>query len=406
MNREGINNKMHLKLKNRWIKDYKKRILNIKQAYENEKLSKIYKFDTDFSLVYITFYDTVTNSQLNKLIKKIYKLKKNDKYKVDISYRKKNVKDLNYLKPQFDYTGGGGFSEIVLLEDDLLKDINISWTQINNDEAIIEYVCQFPKNLDSFDFVREAISKNISKLKKIKYLPFYYNINFFIKDDKEKINLESTYFRCILQYKLEKLFYSNYIKKYLLPINYTYIVKNKSEKIMSYIKKPFLCSSYIIDDNHYLVEDSLENHRGCELNEFIFKNQFRKLDLIHYFSFQRMNLYYNIFYNIEKMELEKRITKFLNSKKIWINIWDYKWLLNKYRRINERRFYKIKKNDVIHGLSDENISLADSTLTKNIKKVYEENIQFFNGINSINYNTLAFVLSIVAIVISIVQGFI
>ena len=394
--------------KKKWLKLYKKNILNVKQKYEKQSLTKVFEFDTDIKLFSVTFYDTVTNKQLNKLIKKIYKLKRADNYKIEISYKQKKLKDLNYLKPQFDCTGGGGNAQVYLLKDNLLKSIDISWTQINNDEAILQYVCYFPNIIENFNFIHNLVIQNISKYKKIKYLPFYYNVDFFIKDDKEKVNLECTYFRCILQHKLENLFYSNYIKKYLLPIKYTYIAKNKNQKIMMYIKKPFLCNSYIIDNNHYLVEDSLEINRGCELNEFIFKQQFRELDLLHYFSYQRMNLYYNIFYNIEKLELEYKITKFLNSKKITINVLDYKWLLNKYRRINERRFYKIKEDreNTIKGFSDETISLSDPTLAINIKKVYNENIQYYNGINAINHNILAFILSIAAIVISVMQIFI
>ncbi len=391
--------------KSRWFRQYKKAVLNKKQTYYQNSLSNTYGLDSKVSLFCITFYDTVTNNQMNKLIKKLYKLKNNKKYKVKLSYRKKAIKDLNYIRPQFDCTGGGSVAYVDVLDGDMLKSIEISWSQINNDEAIVEYVCIFKNCIDNFQDIHNICIKNYKKLKNIKYIPFYFDIHFFENDDKEKIQLEDKYFRCILQQKLEKLFYSNYIKKYLLPCKYTYLVDEKTERIMSYISKPFLETSYIMDDNHYLVINSLEEYEGCEIDEFIFKKKFNPLDMIMIFSYQRMNLYYNIFYNIEKAELEYKITKFLNSKKVGINIWDYKWLLNKYRRIDESRFYKISKNNnsEIKGFSNSNIMLSNPILAKNIKKVYKEHIDYFNGINSINYNIITFIISIIALVISIIS---
>ena len=45
---------------------------------------------------------------------------------------------------------------------------------------------------------------------------------------------------------------------------------------MNYIKKPFLEESYIVDSEHYLILDNLENYEGAEISEIIFKKGVKK----------------------------------------------------------------------------------------------------------------------------------
>lgn len=123
--------------KRKWFKEYKKKILINEKEYYTEDLSSIYGFDSKLSLFCITLYDTVNNDELNRLIKKLYKLKQNKDFDVDVSYRKKGLKNLNYIKPEFDSTGHGSIAKIKLHNDELLSTIEMTWAQINNDEAII-----------------------------------------------------------------------------------------------------------------------------------------------------------------------------------------------------------------------------------------------------------------------------
>ena len=98
---------------------------------------------------------------------------------------------------------------------------------------------------------------------------------------------------------------------------------------MKYIKKPFLEESFVVDKDHYLVLNSIEEFEGIEISEIIFKKRFNPINMVVLMSELKMSLYYKFFYNIEKQELEYKIGKYLNSKKIFVNVWDYKWLLNK-----------------------------------------------------------------------------
>ena len=392
----------------KWFKDYKEKVLNLQHCYYNKSLMEIFDLDSNMDLYSVSIYDVVNNNDVNKLVKKIYQLKRNKNYSVEISYKKKFIKDINYIRPEFDHTGHGIFAKIKFLNDSLISYINMTWSQINNEEAIIEYEIHLKKCIDSFSIIHDYILENYKKLRKIKYSIFYFNIENFLNDDSQNIQTEFKYFRTILQQKISKVSTSNYSKKYLLPIKFTYLIKNKTKKIMKYIEKPFLEESFIVDKDHYLILNTIEEFEGIEINEVIFKKRFNPINMVVMMSELKMPLYYRFFYNIEKQELEYKIGKYLNSKKIFVNIWNYKWLLNKKRRLDEKRFYNInnKRSKSINGFSNKKISLIDELLIKNIGDVYSENIEYINNLNTINYNTIAFAISVLALIIAIVAIFI
>lgn len=401
--------KLYYKYKKiKWFKDYKEKVLNLQHCYYNKSLMEIFDLDSNMDLYSVSIYDVVNNNDVNKLVKKIYQLKRNKNYSVEISYKKKFIKDINYIRPEFDHTGHGIFAKIKFLNDSLISYIDMTWSQINNEEAIIEYEIHLKKCIDSFSIIHDYILENYKKLRKIKYSIFYFNIENFLNDDSQNIQTEFKYFRTILQQKISKVSTSNYSKKYLLPIKFTYLIKNKTKKIMKYIEKPFLEESFIVDKDHYLILNTIEEFEGIEINEVIFKKKFNPINMVVMMSELKMPLYYSFFYNIEKQELEYKIGKYLNSKKIFVNIWNYKWLLNKKRRLDEKRFYNInnKRSKSINGFSNKKISLIDELLIKNIGDVYSENIEYINNLNTINYNTIAFAISVLALIIAIVAIFI
>lgn len=401
--------KLYYKYKKiKWFKDYKEKVLNLQHCYYNKSLMEIFDLDSNMDLYSVSIYDVVNNNDVNKLVKKIYQLKRNKNYSVEISYKKKFIKDINYIRPEFDHTGHGIFAKIKFLNDSLISYIDMTWSQINNEEAIIEYEIHLKKCIDSFSIIHDYILENYKKLRKIKYSIFYFNIENFLNDDSQNIQTEFKYFRTILQQKISKVSTSNYSKKYLLPIKFTYLIKNKTKKIMKYIEKPFLEESFIVDKDHYLILNTIEEFEGIEINEVIFKKKFNPINMVVMMSELKMPLYYRFFYNIKKQELEYKIGKYLNSKKIFVNIWNYKWLLNKKRRLDEKRFYNInnKRSKSINGFSNKKISLIDELLIKNIGDVYSENIEYINNLNTINYNTIAFAISVLALIIAIVAIFI
>ncbi len=393
--------------KTKWFKDYKKKVLDLQHCYYNKSLMEIFGLDSNIDIYSISIYDVVNNDDVNELVKKIYKLKSDKNYSIEINYKKKMIKNINYIRPEFDHTGHGIFAKIKFLNDSLISYIDMTWSQINNEEAIIEYEIHLKKCIDNFSKIHEYVLENYKQLRNLKYSNFYFNIETFLNDDSQNIQTEFKYFRTILQQKISKISTSSYSKKYLLPIKFTYLIKSKTKKIMKYIKKPFLEESFVVDKDHYLVLNSIEEFEGIEISEIIFKKRFNPINMVVLMSELKMSLYYKFFYNIEKQELEYKIGKYLNSKKIFVNVWDYKWLLNKKRRLDEKRFYDInnKRLESIKGFSNKKISLTDELLIKNIRDVYNENIEYINNLNTINYNVIAFAISMLALVIAIVSIF-
>ena len=66
-------------------------------------------------------------------------------------------------------------------------------------------------------------------------------------------------------------------------------------------------------------------------------------------------------------------------------------MLNKRRKIDEKRFYKINniKENKIKGYSSKENNLIENDMYEGIKAVYDENIDYIKNINSLNYNILA-----------------
>ena len=394
----GLRNK-----KRKWFKTYKKILLD-DMPYLKENLKEVYSLDTNMYIYCISFYDIVNNDEANKLIKKIHKLKKNKKYVIDTPYKRKEFKNINYIHTEFDGTGHGILANIKIKDNDLISSIDMVWSQINNEEAAIEYEIHFKKSIKNYEEIHRYVLNNYKRLKKAKYSQFYFNDGFLKDDINQRVKCEVDYFETILQNFLEELLYSHYLKHYKLPIKTTYLMENKSKKIMKYIKDAFLSESYIADNQHYLTLNYLEDIQGTKIDEFIFKKRFNPFSITRLLSDHGMKMYYILFYKIEKYELDKRITKFLNSKKIFLNLFDYKWLINKQRKINEKKFYDRKSSYAIElkGYSDKKIKLPDDKMIDGIKKVYDDNIDFIRNMNTLNYNVIAFIVSFLAFVVAMI----
>ena len=52
---------------------------------------------------------------------------------------------MDYIQPQYNHNGWGILAKVKLLRDSLIEDIEIDWTQINNEEAMIIYEIKFKK---------------------------------------------------------------------------------------------------------------------------------------------------------------------------------------------------------------------------------------------------------------------
>lgn len=53
---------------------------------------EIFGLDSNMDIYSVSIYDVVNNNDVNKLVKKIYQLKRNKNYSVEISYKKNLLK--------------------------------------------------------------------------------------------------------------------------------------------------------------------------------------------------------------------------------------------------------------------------------------------------------------------------
>ncbi|GAE94719.1 hypothetical protein JCM21714_3903 [Gracilibacillus boraciitolerans JCM 21714] len=68
---------------------------------------------------------------MNKLIKGFSKLNK-DRYQVDLSYRPKKIRDLNYFSLQYAGSSQSCLAKVKFLEDKFIREVDASFTQVNN----------------------------------------------------------------------------------------------------------------------------------------------------------------------------------------------------------------------------------------------------------------------------------
>ena len=399
-------------LRKKFVKVYKKE-LQANKLVNEFKLDSI--FDVKMHLPMIELYDVLDNDGVNKLIKKIYKLKNKKNYEIEIYYINHKFKNVNYIQPQYDHNSRGILAKIKFLSDSLIEDIDIVWTQTNNEEAVIIYEIRFKKWINKLNTINKYIIENIKELKH--FLPtIIYKKDFSNNDNEIEIyNMVCNTFYSVIQKKVISLFYSHLGKKFLLPILNKYVVDNKNKTINKYLQESYLGGTYIYSkdrtekSNIYLV-DSFDEYRK-EYNEFIFGSSYSPgSNFLYYFSKYRMEFYYQVFNNIEINILEQKMGKYLNSHKRNIKISDYKWLINKVRQLGEKRLYDISRrdNDNMYGYSKrlkEKKFINYNTYSKKFENVYKDNLNYIKEMNNVNYNYKIYIITIITLALTILGTF-
>jgi hypothetical protein len=407
-------NNQYKKEQKKFIKKYKEQLSKNDFGLDAYKLDEIFKVKMYFPMLEI--YDVLNNKGITKLINKIYKLKKSKNYKINIYYRKAIFEKINYIKPQYNSSGCGRLADIEFLDDDIIKKIHIEWAQVNNEEAVLVYGISFKKWINEMKEIKDYTLGNILKIKRFKPM-IIYNDSAFQEDKNQMFNIVNEIFCIILQHKIIDMFYSKYGKIYLLPRLNRYVVSKKNKRISEYFKDPFLEKTYIVSENKkdiYLTYRNLND--VIEFNEFNIGNSYSSgTYFLGKFSNFRMDFYYQVFDLIEIKELEKRMSKYLNSFKLNIKISDYKWLIKKERAVGEKRlydtsdFYDERRNMI--GYSNNVFGkkfVEHNNYTDKFRNVYNDNLSYIKSIDSLNYNYKIYVFTfftllgtIISIVITI-----
>ena len=222
---------------------YEKQVLNNPNLEKNCNFKEMVQ--TPLFIPMINIYDVLDNLGATKLIRQIHKLKKNKNLEIDINYKKTMFNRYNYIHPQFDNTSHGSLATVRFLDDRLIKEIDITWTQINNEEATICYSFIFKEWLDSEVCLKEYTTSNWSKLYKYWFIPYYRDIKFYIENEHKNVELEHKLFYYLLQGIIIDMFYTTLGKRHVLPVSTLNIVEKETMKLKKYLKNPFFEATYI-----------------------------------------------------------------------------------------------------------------------------------------------------------------
>lgn len=369
-------------------------------------------FYKDYVISNIMLYDVLSNNGVAKLLKKLYSLSQK-RYKIKSYYKKPAlINRYDYIHLQYNRSSHGRFAEIELLEDKYIKSIEISWSQINNYYALLEYNLIFRKCLD--DKLYDCfIYDNITKLNSKDYV-IWYRIDKTSKDDYlalEQMNDE--YFAIICQHYITSILYSEDGKMHQL-INMTCMTRKEPidiEKIylhdmgMSYYNKK---SNYIISCdydrvNYYLLAGN---------------NTIPYFNASAYVCMYGNDFYYYFFGNRELKMFEVEFSKYSTGrKKIKYNK-KFRTLLNKIQGLSD---YESRRTDEFYekfsaswelyvGNDKSDLREYYGNRVEEYKEIYEKNFSYLKLLSEMNYtnsnqvNTLvATVASIIATIIAVIS---
>lgn len=381
----------------------------------DERYKEMMEHSDQLNVWGITFFDTYDNKGMNKLVKGISRLNK-DKYNVDLTIRPKKFKDLNYLNLQYDYISSTLLAKVKFLDDIFIREITVSFAQINNNQVVVEYEIYFNKIMNNkmlLDFIKN--NKDI-----------LYRNNFIGYYDLDQIN-DPKYFsdiyrmfedlaRSAFQAKLLEAIKLNFGKKYKLPscliINYPEGLYNKE-----YFRDVFLKETYEINDGEqYLIIDKT-SQEGLEMVLYFSGNSYKPLDFTHLISIYRMNFYYLLFYRIESYVLNQKMNKYFNELKNSISSKDYKWLVNKIRAINDNRLHRnyekifkeeLKEWKAFYGGKETELAFSNKRYIKIYETIYNECLEHVKIVYAlqkenliINIASLTLIAALTGIVITI-----
>lgn len=94
----------------------------------NKKHKEDLEKNSVINLWSILFFETYDNFGMNQLIKSISKLDKKC-FEVKLNYRKKRLKDLQYLELQYDHTSVSSLARIKVKKHNYIRNISISFAQ-------------------------------------------------------------------------------------------------------------------------------------------------------------------------------------------------------------------------------------------------------------------------------------
>lgn len=395
------------------------RRLKFLQKYKKEILNKVdYSCTTKYTdeeLRYVDFtiYDRLNNKGFTKLIRKLYKLDSHEDYKIDCSFRKKFFKKIDYIRPQFDHSSLRSVGSIQFKKHNMIKEISISSTQINNEEALVAYTFTYEKLIHDENQINQYVKDHINELAFSNFLPILFNFDHFKEDQRQVEQYNSQVFFLIFQNFIVTKLYSEIGKEYILPKLCRFLSKEHTTELDNYLKDPFLEQTFREKNKDiFFVVDSTNRPDGISIDGYIFGTSWSHENLLSLFSTHKMDAYLTFFYNIEIDMLERKISKFLNSKRNSISSKDYKWLLDKLRKVEEVLMYDERSNakNEVNWITHSKRSFSSRFIEKNkyrkrFKEIYRQNLEYLSAVHVSNYNSFILIVTIITLILTTLTFF-
>ncbi|MBN8237294.1 hypothetical protein JF544_18785 [Halobacillus kuroshimensis] len=341
----------------------------------------------------------------------MHKLNK-DKYKVKSFLRPKRIKKLNYLSLQYHQSSISSLSEVHFLKDKYIQKIKASFTQINNNQAIVQFDMTFNKIMD-YEMLIDFIKVNKQALYNKSYVDFYDKDNVLGYRDvyRQLDKLETSTF----QAKLNEVVNLPYGRTYNLPhlsvIRYPEEIFSKES-----LKNFFLCKTFEINNGEQHLIADITSREGLKMGLYFSGKYYRPIPFTHIISNYRMDFYYFLFERLENYELNRRLNKYLVQSKKTVSLKDYKWLVNKVRSINDNKLHmnyepfqdSLKDWKAFVDGEEDEIEFTKNLYTKKYETIYNELIEHMKIVYSlqkenliINIGILTLIATITGIIITI-----
>ena len=349
---------------------------------------------------------------MNTLIRRIHELKENKKYSVRTHYLKPGRKELDYISGNFEGQSTFSIADVAVNGDKWISSIIISGTYSTNSEILIEYSFNLKKPIASYramhDFVYEHPIIHFNQYD-------FYSIYMHMKDLRlhDYLEQEEKNFYDYFQETLCEDFYTEYGKKYPLPIEVCSHINKYSKKVERLLANSFLTTVYKCD-NGFLLFPFYEN-RFYAFN-YYYGKLYAGSQLFSYFSEYSVEMYYKAFRKIEMSELEQKMRKYLNSRKKAVSGKDMKWMINKLRGIEEKE-NSIKRNieqkpdwkkkwqrfDLKTWIEEDIISQTNSSYFKDL---YKRNLEYLQAISTTRDNKITYTITVISLIIALIGLFI
>lgn len=370
-----------------------------------KKRTDIYGENGDEVIAGVIFADILSNDDVATLLRKIYGLSDKN-YEKDILYKKPTLfRKYDYVHLSHQGYSVGSFATIKFKKDEYIKEIKISWSQINSYYAYLEYEIRFIRCLDEERY-SAFISDNIRKLKirrdcvSLYRVPGDEKIDYLVLDQ-----MHDDYFRLICQHYITSLLFSKYGKKYKL-LNLVLMTREKPINISQIYINDMGVGYYSKDGNYVIVSD----YNETDYYLFAGNNVIPSFSLAPYIGRFGNDFYIEFFEKREINIFENEFSKYISGRKRVKYNDEFVQLLRKMQSLSAaetksmKEFYKEFNTKWDFYIANDKEDLKDyhKDCRTDLRKIYQSSYEYMKMMTEIDYAKSNKYISVIAVIISVV----